>query len=79
MPLKDAVESPRYHHQWLPDKIFLENKMFGSDVQEKLIDLGHSIDFKRSIGEANCIMYDKQNRIFFGVNDSRRNGKAIGY
>ena len=79
MPLKDAVESPRYHHQWLPDKIFLENKMFGSDVQKKLIDLGHNIDFKRSIGEANCIMYDKQNKIFFGVSDSRRNGDAIGY
>ena len=79
MPLKDAVESPRYHHQWLPDKIFLENKMFGSDVQKKLIDLGHNIDFKRSIGEANCIMYDKQNKIFFGVSDSRRNGEAIGY
>ena len=28
MPLKDAVDSPRTHHQWLPDKIFLENKMF---------------------------------------------------
>ena len=79
MPLKDAVESPRAHHQWLPDKIFLEDKMFDSDVRKKLIDLGHDIDFKKSIGEANCIMYDKQNKIFFGVSDSRRNGEAIGY
>ena len=79
MPLKDAVDSPRTHHQWLPDKIFLENKMFNSDVREKLIDLGHSIDYKNSIGEANCIMYDKQKKIFLGVSDSRRNGKAIGY
>ena len=79
MPLKDAVESPRTRHQWLPDKIFLENKMFGSDVYNKLIDLGHDIEFKRSIGEANCIMYDKRNKIFFGVNDSRRKGEAVGY
>ena len=79
MPLKDAVESPRTHHQWLPDKIFLENKMFGEDIYNKLIDLGHDIEFKQSIGEANCIMYDKHNKIFFGVNDSRRKGEALGY
>ena len=79
MSLKDAVESPRFHHQWLPDKIFLESKMFNSDVQDKLIDLGHNIDFKRSIGEANCIMYDKEAKIFFGVSDNRRQGDAAGY
>ena len=79
MPLKDAVESPRTHHQWLPDNIYLENKMFNSDVTNKLIDLGHEIDYKRSIGEANCIMYDKINKTLLGVSDSRRNGSAIGY
>jgi len=79
MPLKDAVESPRTHHQWLPDNIFLENKMFNSDVINKLIDLGHDIGYKRSIGEANCIMYDKRNKAFLGVSDSRRNGSAIAY
>ena len=79
MPLKDAVESPRTHHQWLPDNIFLEDKMFSSDVTNKLIDLGHNISYKRSIGEANCIMYDKMTKIFLGVSDSRRNGSAIGY
>ena len=79
MPLKDAVESPRTHHQWLPDNIFLENKMFNSDVINKLIDLGHDIGYKRSIGEANCIMYNKRDKTFLGVSDSRRNGSAIGY
>ena len=79
MPLKDAVDSPRTHHQWLPNKIFLENKMFNSDVREKLIDLGHHIDYKNSIGESNCIMYSKKNNLFLGVSDNRRNGKAIGY
>ena len=79
MPLKDAVESPRTHHQWLPDNIFLENKMFNSDVINKLIDLGHDIGYKGSIGEANCIMYNKRDKTFLGVSDSRRNGSAIGY
>ena len=79
MSLKDAVEAPRTHHQWFPDKIFLENKMFNSDVREKLIDLGHHIDYKNSIGESNCIMYSTKNNLFLGVSDNRRNGKAIGY
>ena len=79
MPLKDAVESSRTHHQWLPDKIFLENRMFSTDIINKLIDLGHNIDYKKSIGEANCIMYDSKSKIFLGVSDTRRNGSAIGY
>ena len=53
--------------------------MFNSDVREKLIDLGHDIAYKNSIGEANCIMFDKQNKILLGVGDSRRNGRAIGF
>ena len=28
MSLKDAVEAPRTHHQWFPDKIFLEIRFF---------------------------------------------------
>ena len=53
--------------------------MFSSDVINKLIDLGHNVDYKNSIGEANCIMYDSKGQFFLGVSDSRRNGSAIGY
>ena len=79
MPIKDAVESSRHHHQWLPDKIFVEEGTLNQDVIDELLEIGHEIEYKRSIGEANCIMYDKSRNLFYGVSDDRRNGQAIGY
>ncbi|MAV64566.1 MAG: gamma-glutamyltransferase [Candidatus Marinimicrobia bacterium] len=79
MPLKDAVESPRTHHQWLPDKIFLEEAFFNQNISNELTVLGHEVDYKKSIGEANCIMYYKKDNIYVGVSDDRRNGAAKGY
>ena len=79
MPIKDAVESSRHHHQWLPDKIFVEEGTLNQDVIDELLEMGHEIEYKRSIGEANCIMYDKSRNLFYGVSDDRRNGQAMGY
>ena len=79
MPLKDAVEAPRTHHQWLPDKIFLESNFLHKSIYDDLLSLNHTVDYKQSIGEANCIMYYKEGDIFMGVSDDRRNGFAKGY
>jgi len=79
MPLKDAVESPRAHHQWLPDKIYLESNKFSNRVVHELSKMKHKVAYKKSIGEANCIMYDKDKKLFIGVSDDRRNGSAKGY
>ena len=79
MPIKDAIESPRMHHQWLPDKISIEQGALNQDVIDKLLEIGHEVSYKRSIGEANCIMYDKSRNLFYGVSDDRRNGQAVGY
>ena len=79
MPLKDAVESPRVHHQWLPDKIYLESNKFANILINELRNMRHKIDYKKSIGEANCIMYDKNKKLFIGVSDDRGNGTAQGY
>ncbi len=79
MPIKDAVESSRTHHQWLPDKIFIEEGALNQNIIDQLSDFGHDVAYKRSIGEANCIMFDKSRNLFYGVSDDRRNGQAIGY
>ncbi|MBJ48573.1 MAG: gamma-glutamyltransferase [Candidatus Marinimicrobia bacterium] len=79
MPLKDAIEAPRTHHQWIPNNIFIESNSFNSNLINELNKMGHIIAEKRTIGEANCIMYDKKSKVYLGVADSRRNGSAIGY
>ena len=79
MSLKDAVESKRFHHQWIPDVIQIEKHSLSNEVINKLKDMGHDIFYRSSIGigEANCIMID--NNHYYGVGDTRRGAKAAAY
>ena len=79
MSLNDAVESKRFHHQWIPDVIQIEKHSLSNEVINKLKDMGHDIFYRSSIGigEANCIMID--NNQYYGVGDSRRGAKAAAY
>ncbi len=77
MTLEDAVETPRFHHQWLPDMIQFEEAGFSIETIQALEKRGHSIILRRSIGEANCIMVEDS--LIYGSADSRRNSSAVGY
>ncbi len=41
MPLDEAVEAPRFHHQWLPDQIKVEPTAIDTVERQKLWDMGH--------------------------------------
>ncbi|WP_020567958.1 gamma-glutamyltransferase [Neolewinella persica] len=43
MPLADAVNAPRFHHQWLPDVIVHEKAALGNGVKEELIEMGYTL------------------------------------
>ena len=77
MNIEDAVEAPRFHHQWLPDMIQFEEQSFSSETIQALEEMGHGIKFNGSIGEANCIQVE--GGFIFGSADSRRNSSAVGY
>ena len=77
MDIEDAVETPRFHHQWLPDMIQIEERAVPYETIHALEVRGHSIMLRSSIGEANCIQVD--GGYIFGAADSRRNSSAIGY
>jgi gamma-glutamyltranspeptidase/glutathione hydrolase len=79
MEIKDAVEAKRFHHQWLPDLIQIENHSLSIETINKLESMKHEIKYRSStgIGEANCIMID--NNYYYGAGDSRRGAKAIAY
>ena len=88
MGIKDAVEQPRFHHQWLPDVVYFEPLSFSEETLNSLKDRGHEVVFRRSIGESNSIKIDniedldKVNyiqRVYSGAADSRRGASAIGY
>ena len=77
MNIEDAVESPRFHHQWLPDMIQLESYGFSPETVQALENRGHAFKYRGSIGEANCIQVE--NGFIYGSADSRRNSSALGY
>jgi gamma-glutamyltranspeptidase/glutathione hydrolase len=43
MELQEAVDAPRFHHQWLPDEVYVETRGFSPDTKAKLESMGHKI------------------------------------
>ena len=78
MTIEDAVESPRFHHQWLPDVIQIEKDSFSLETLKKLQQLKHNIKARSEIGESNCIMKLDNGQIH-ASSDSRRGASAIAY
>jgi len=76
MNAQDAVAVPRIHHQWYPDKLFMEPG-FSPDTVALLKARGHDIEIKRSNNDMNMILMDGA-WIQAGI-DPRREGKAAGY
>ena len=48
MPLREAVDAPRLHQQWLPDNVQVEGDLLKkhADALDKLRTMGHHIDTK---------------------------------
>ncbi|MDE0645072.1 MAG: gamma-glutamyltransferase [Gammaproteobacteria bacterium] len=76
MTLYDAVASPRFHHQWLPDRITLELQGFDPEIIDELLSLGHETVNRSTIGDANSAQ--KIGNMIIGVSDPRNDGRAVG-
>jgi gamma-glutamyltranspeptidase/glutathione hydrolase len=76
MNAQDAVAAPRVHHQWYPDRLFMEPG-FSPDTVALLKARGHTIEMKASNNDMNMILMDRA-WIQAGI-DPRREGKAAGY
>ena len=79
MSLRDAIEFPRIHHQYRPDRIDTEPAGLITDVAERLRSFGHNINPRaRSQGDVHAVAIAEDTwRI--GWSDGRRGGRAIGY
>ena len=76
MDVQEAVDRPRFHHQWKPDKLLMEPG-FPPDTIALLRARGHNIEQVSSIGEVAAIA--AQRDWLLGAADSRVEGKAAGY
>ncbi|MEZ4911378.1 MAG: gamma-glutamyltransferase [Saprospiraceae bacterium] len=78
MSVSDTVQSKRFHHQWLPDKVFLEPNTF-NEVTQKLLELkGHSFSERDQIGRVEAILIDHKG-MRFGASDQRGDDCVLGY
>jgi gamma-glutamyltranspeptidase/glutathione hydrolase len=78
MPAQAAINAPRFHHQWMPDKIFLEPGI-SPEVEEELKAMGYTTARRGHIGLVNAIGIDPVTGERLGAADPRDNGAAVGY
>ena len=76
--LKEAVDHPRFHHLWLPDKIYFEEGAFKQTIIDSLKILGYNFNSKTSsIGRVDAIYID-QNKKIYAAADPRGDDYASG-
>jgi len=80
MDIAKAIESPRFHHQWLPDVAYFEEWGFSADTQKIYKEMGHDYEIRDSQGRAMGIFIDPETGMLEGAADSRSyDGRAVGH
>ena len=77
MSATDAVNKPKFHHQWLPDILYVEEE-FPEDVVIQLQKMGYTVKRREPIGRTEVIRISADGEIE-GVADKRGDDGAAGY
>jgi gamma-glutamyltranspeptidase/glutathione hydrolase len=78
---EDAVDKPKFHHQWLPDELFVE-PAFPAYTRERLTAMGYKVTQRGSIGRTEVIKVipaPDGNHTIEAVGDDRGDDTALGY
>jgi gamma-glutamyltranspeptidase / glutathione hydrolase len=86
MNIQEAVNAPRFHHQWMPDIVSVE-QWFSPDTLNLLQHMGYQVEIGLHYGadvapywsDAECIAVDAKTGDRLGASDGRGSGKPMGY
>jgi gamma-glutamyltranspeptidase/glutathione hydrolase len=81
MDIQAAVDAPRIHHQWLPDKVYVEPMALSPDTEKVLTGMGYTIVEQAPWGAAEAIMVGRENEVkklaAGGGDDTMRTGNRL--
>ena len=78
MGMQEAVDSKKFHHQWLPDALIVENETLSEKLKNDLIKIGHNIVKRSSLGRMDCILVNQDGSLDGGA-DKRGDNTFLGY
>src|SRR5882724_592567 len=73
MPIKEAVEAPRIHHQWIPDELNVEDKL-PPETKKSLERRGHTVRERTTLGVVQAVVAKRAKST--GAADSRKADRA---
>ncbi|MCC6459396.1 MAG: gamma-glutamyltransferase [Saprospiraceae bacterium] len=79
LPLREAVHNKRFHHQWLPDAIQIEENAFSEELIPALEAMGHTVTPRSPIGRVEAIFREPGSGKLRAVADYRGDDAAGGY
>ena len=78
MGMQEAVDSKKFHHQWLPDVLAVEENTFSDELRNDLTQIGHKIMERKNLGRMDCILVREDGTLEGGA-DKRGDNIALGY
>jgi gamma-glutamyltranspeptidase/glutathione hydrolase len=80
MNIQEAIDAPRFHHQWLPDRIRYERRGLSPDTLALLAQRGHTLQEIEGQGSAQGIVFDAEADMLEGGADRRSpDSAAVGH
>ncbi|GAB2770626.1 gamma-glutamyltransferase [Salinimicrobium soli] len=80
MGMQEAVNAPRFHHQWYPDEVVFEPKLFDKELLDSLRSKGYQVNERNSriLGKVDAILRLPNGSLEGGA-DRRGDDTAVGY
>jgi gamma-glutamyltranspeptidase/glutathione hydrolase len=80
MPLQQAIEMPRFHHQWMPDQLRYESFGISLETLKVLEARGHVFEKEpEEISDIQAVAIEVQSGMRLAASDPRRGGAPSGY